>query len=40
MEAIGQQIRQMIQDLLPICRSITGDGVRETLAIASTVDSD
>jgi aminopeptidase-like protein len=33
MELIGPQIHQMIQDLLPICRSITGNGVRESLRI-------
>jgi aminopeptidase-like protein len=33
MEPIGPQIHQMIQDLLPICRSITGNGVRESLRI-------
>ena len=29
----GNQIHQLIQELFPICRSITGDGVRETLSI-------
>jgi aminopeptidase-like protein len=33
MEPIGPQIHQMIQDLLPICRSITGNGVRESLRV-------
>ncbi len=30
--AIGQAIHALIGELYPICRSITGDGVRETLA--------
>jgi aminopeptidase-like protein len=30
---IGQRIFSLMQHLWPICRSITGDGVRETLAI-------
>lgn len=30
---IGRQIYQMISRLYPICRSITGNGVRETLKI-------
>jgi len=28
---LGGQMHELIADLLPICRSITGDGVRETL---------
>ena len=28
---IGQQMHEMVKDLFPICRSITGEGVRETL---------
>jgi aminopeptidase-like protein len=31
-EAIGSQLHAFIRELYPICRSITGDGVRETLA--------
>ena len=31
--AIGNDMRALIERLYPICRSITGDGVRETLAI-------
>ena len=30
---IGQEIYQLISDLYPICRSITGSGFRETLSI-------
>lgn len=30
---VGQEIHQLISDLYPICRSITGNGVRETLKI-------
>jgi aminopeptidase-like protein len=30
-EALGRQLYDCIADLYPICRSITGDGVRETL---------
>lgn len=32
-EGIGQEMYQLISELYPICRSITGDGVRETLAL-------
>lgn len=32
-EAIGQEMYALIAELYPICRSITGDGVRETLRI-------
>ncbi len=31
--SIGRQIHALIAELYPICRSITGDGVRETLQI-------
>lgn len=30
-EALGRQLHNCVRDLFPICRSITGDGVRETL---------
>jgi aminopeptidase-like protein len=30
-EALGRQLYDCVADLYPICRSITGDGVRETL---------
>jgi aminopeptidase-like protein len=30
-ETIGRQLHECIADLYPICRSITGEGVRETL---------
>ncbi|MDA1180461.1 MAG: DUF4910 domain-containing protein, partial [Planctomycetota bacterium] len=29
--AAGQRMMRLAEDLFPICRSITGDGVRETL---------
>ncbi len=29
--SVSQEIYQLISDLYPICRSITGDGVRKTL---------
>lgn len=32
-ETIGQQMYELIVRLFPICRSLTGDGVRETLRI-------
>lgn len=32
-EELGAEIYQLIEQLFPICRSITGNGVRETLAI-------
>ena len=31
-EVLGRQLFDCVADLYPICRSITGDGVRETLA--------
>src|SRR3990172_6144558 len=30
-ETLGRQLYDCVTDLYPICRSITGDGVRETL---------
>ncbi|MCJ8280657.1 MAG: DUF4910 domain-containing protein, partial [Rivularia sp. ALOHA_DT_140] len=32
---IGQQLYQLISELYPICRSITGNGFRQTLDIIS-----
>lgn len=32
-EDVGRRIYALIEELYPICRSITGDGLRETLAI-------
>src|SRR5262245_16847455 len=30
-EALGHELHALVTDLYPICRSITGEGVRETL---------
>jgi aminopeptidase-like protein len=35
MQDLGKQMKALIAQLYPICRSITGDGVRETLRILS-----
>ena len=32
-EAAGNNMHELIRELYPICRSITGEGVRETLRI-------
>ena len=37
--SVGEQIYNLAEKLFPICRSITGDGVRETLRILSDVCS-
>jgi aminopeptidase-like protein len=34
-EAVGRELFALVQELYPICRSITGDGVRKTLSILS-----
>lgn len=34
-EAVGQRMHQLMTELFPICRSITGEGVRETLRVVS-----
>lgn len=34
-EAVGEELHRLAGELLPICRSITGDGVRRTLEILS-----
>src|SRR3990172_2122071 len=33
LEATGQEMHALVSELFPICRSITGDGVRRTLQI-------
>jgi aminopeptidase-like protein len=35
--ATGQEIHRLVTDLYPICRSITGDGVRQSLKILSQI---
>ncbi len=37
LDGIGEQMYVLIKRLFPICRSITGDGVRETLKIISEI---
>ena len=32
----GQSMYQLVEELFPICRSITGDGVRQTLKMLTT----
>jgi aminopeptidase-like protein len=34
---LGRELYQLLEELYPICRSITGDGVRKTLAILSRI---
>ena len=36
-EALGRELYELVRELYPICRSITGDGVRETLQRVSRV---
>ena len=33
LETLGKEMHRLVSELYPICRSITGDGVRETLGI-------
>ncbi|MGH8542661.1 MAG: DUF4910 domain-containing protein [Gammaproteobacteria bacterium] len=33
LETLGQEMHRLVSELYPICRSITGEGVRETLGI-------
>lgn len=33
LSSLGQQMHQLMEELYPICRSITGNGVRETLRV-------
>ena len=33
LQEVGQEMYQLMERLYPICRSITGNGVRETLNI-------
>jgi aminopeptidase-like protein len=41
MPTLGERLMELVNRLYPICRSITGDGVRETLEIvAETIDLD
>ena len=37
MESVGQKMYDLCDKLYPICRSITGDGVRQTLAILQDI---
>ena len=37
-EITGEKIYSLLKRIYPICRSITGDGVRKTLEIVKTVD--
>ena len=40
MNTSGQNMYQLAKLLFPICRSITGDGVRDTLKILKSIYSD
>ena len=33
LESIGREMHQFISDLYPICRSISGEGLRKTLGL-------
>ncbi len=39
MANLGEQLHRFAADLYPICRSITGDGIRRTLAMIQDSDS-
>lgn len=32
-EQVGAELHDLVRELYPICRSITGDGLRQTLAL-------
>ena len=34
-ETVGRELIDLVRELYPICRSITGDGVRETLRLVA-----
>ena len=37
--SLGQKMYSLAEELFPICRSITGDGVRKTLSILKRENS-
>ena len=39
MAEIGQQMHQLCRQLFPICRSITGEGFRQSLSILQGLSS-
>ena len=40
LESLEQELGQLMSDLFPICRSLTGNGVRKTLEILKTREPD